>query len=956
MPASRQTSAALDKLVAELTAEPQPLRRRQILLAARECWSPEAVTRLYDEMIRLVRIDVGHADRLARAAAWIGEQIGDDYSRATGLRALGHIAQLRRKYEPAREHYQTALRIYERLGKELEVGRTLNGSLQTLVYLGRWEEAFAYASRAEEIFTRLGERRHLARLDIAVGNVLHRLDRFDEAQQRYERALAVCKELNDVQYVAIALRNMATCQIQTCDFREALETYHQARAYCASHEMPLLVAEADYNIAYLYYLRGEYTRAIEMYRAARERCTELEDRFHQGLCDLDQSEMYLELNLNEEGAHLARKALNLFRQLGMGYESAKALTNIAIAASHHGENELALDLFSKARELFTSEHNDAWVATIDLYRALVLYREGDLAQARRLSERAFEFFSQSPLMGRSVLSQLVLARIHLDSKRPEVARAICLAALQSLDQAETPALSYQGFFVLGQIEEALGWSEQAYQAYRKAHGYLENLRSHLGADEVKIAFLMDKQEVYESLVRMSLERETSSGNLEAAFQYIEQAKSRSLADLIAFRAYSLPAPTATRHHLVDEAREERERLNWYTRAIQLQERRTSNPRDPQIEKLRRAARDCEQKLIAAMTTLRAEDQEFASLQSAGSVDLDAIRSALPNDAMLVEYYRAGETFQACLLSRRLLKIVPLGRVADLRRGMQLLRFQLSKFRLNPEFVATFHHQMQEATDSHLQDFYDQLIAPIEKDLKADHLVIAPHDFLHYLPFHALRNCGEYLHQRYSISYTPSASVYYLCCTKPANTDSRSLVLGVPDPAAPQILHEVEAVASVLPDAEVYLGEEATSQVLAERGAGSRFIHIATHGWFRQDNPMFSSIKLGMSQLSLFDLYQLNLPAELVTLSGCGTGLNVVVGGDELMGLKRGLLYAGAQGVLLTLWDVNDRSTADCMRLFYRQLTSNPNKAQALQYAMKEIRRVWPHPFYWAPFVLAGKYF
>ncbi len=59
--------------------------------------------------------------------------------------------------------------------------------------------------------------------------------------------------------------------------------------------------------------------------------------------------------------------------------------------------------------------------------------------------------------------------------------------------------------------------------------------------------------------------------------------------------------------------------------------------------------------------------------------------------------------------------------------------------------------------------------------------------------------------------------------------------------------------------------------------------------------MFSSISLGTSDLSLFDLYQLSLPSELVTLSGCGTGLNVVVGGDELLGLKRGLLYAGALG-------------------------------------------------------------
>jgi CHAT domain-containing protein len=119
--------------------------------------------------------------------------------------------------------------------------------------------------------------------------------------------------------------------------------------------------------------------------------------------------------------------------------------------------------------------------------------------------------------------------------------------------------------------------------------------------------------------------------------------------------------------------------------------------------------------------------------------------------------------------------------------------------------------------------------------------------------------------------------------------------------------------------------------------------------------MFSSIRLGDAQLNLFDLYQLQLPAELITLSGCGTGLNVVVGGDELMGLKRGLLYAGARCVLLTLWDVHDQSTAEFMKLLYERLQVDGNKAKAVQYAMSEIRKSYPHPFYWAPFVLVGKH-
>jgi CHAT domain-containing protein len=179
-------------------------------------------------------------------------------------------------------------------------------------------------------------------------------------------------------------------------------------------------------------------------------------------------------------------------------------------------------------------------------------------------------------------------------------------------------------------------------------------------------------------------------------------------------------------------------------------------------------------------------------------------------------------------------------------------------------------------------------------------------------------------------------------------------MGVPDALAPYIAEEIQAVSRVLPAARVFVGDEATAERLRTYGSTSPFVHIATHGRFRSDNPMFSSIRLGSGPLSVIDLYQLRLSAELVTLSGCSTGLNAIVGGDELLGLARGLLYAGARAVLLTLWDAHDMSTADFMGAFYQHLQSSTNKAQALQLAMREVRGRYPHPFYWAPFILIGQ--
>src|SRR5213079_2181608 len=194
----------------------------------------------------------------------------------------------------------------------------------------------------------------------------------------------------------------------------------------------------------------------------------------------------------------------------------------------------------------------------------------------------------------------------------------------------------------------------------------------------------------------------------------------------------------------------------------------------------------------------------------------------------------------------------------------------------------------------------------------------------------------------------------ICQTRVVNTSGGSLIFGIPDAQAPSILEEVQALEASLSQPKLFIGDKATQEVLKQEGPNSRTVHIATHGYFRQDNPMFSSIRLGGSYLSLYELYHLKLPVELIVLSGCATGLNVIRPGDEVVGLVRGLLQAGAQSLVLSLWDVHDRSTKEFMIAFYTRLQQGLSKPLALQGAMIELRERCPHPYYWAPFTLIGK--
>jgi CHAT domain-containing protein len=299
--------------------------------------------------------------------------------------------------------------------------------------------------------------------------------------------------------------------------------------------------------------------------------------------------------------------------------------------------------------------------------------------------------------------------------------------------------------------------------------------------------------------------------------------------------------------------------------------------------------------------------------------------------------------------------MPVVDVMRVREKLRLLQLQLAKFRLGEDYIRALEKPLLHAALAHLEELYALLIAPLRSHLQAEHLVIVPHSFLHYLPFHALTDGQRYLIDDFTISYAPSASIFAICQQKPVEQSNvESLVLAVGDGRAPYIEEEGRFVAEALGGARLFLGEEATEERLKMYGPKSRFIHIATHGYFRQDNPMFSSIKLGNSLLSLFDFYQLQLSAELVTLSGCGTGMNVVIGGDELIGLVRGLLYAGAQTLMVSLWEVHDQSTAEFMRDFYSMYSETANKANALRAALINLRKKRPHPYYWAAFALVGR--
>ncbi|HEY1528985.1 MAG TPA: CHAT domain-containing tetratricopeptide repeat protein [Candidatus Angelobacter sp.] len=953
---AQQPNFGVEQWIIDLAGIPGEEQRREFLDAHKDASNRGAVESLYNAVVIFARVDLQKADRMAQASSWIATQINDPASIAQSARAVGHVLYLTGKYQRAIQEYEKALAIFQQIGHDIDYARTISGALQSLIYDGQYDRAFRLGEDARAIFHKHKDRLRLSRLNSNIANIYFRQDRFQEAVEVYETAYEEFLQYGEPLDIAAVLRNLAVCYYSLNDFDRAEQTYLLVRQHCLENGFSLLVAEADYNVAYLHYLRGEYLRAIELYDQTRKLCAELGDGYHQALCDLDESEIYLELNLTEGGTELALDAFAAFTELGMSYEAGKAATFSAIAISQQGRYKQAIEAFDRARDLFVKEGNPLWPPLIDLYKALVLYQASENDLAEDLAVIALAYFGNSVLPSKAALCELLLAALELRGSDTEEARRYCSAALSRLTHVDSPA-TYQAYFMLGQAEEASGNTELARQAYEQAFKKLEGLRSHLGKEELKIAFLKNKLAVYEGLVVTSLAVSFGIRAQREAFGYIEQAKSRSLADLIAFRTASISSrEPRVLSPAMGEFRDLRQKLNWTYHQIEIEELNPEGRSSERIHQLRQLSRRYEDSLVKAFSQVQSVDREFASLQSAKTISVEELQKILPENTLLLEYYTARNRFYVCLVSRKMFKIVTLGDVNGVREKLRLLQLQLAKFRLGTDYIQPLEKALLEATQAHLEELYTLLIAPIREQLTAEHLIIVPHAFLHYLPFHALSDGERYLIDDFSISYAPSSSIFAVCQEKPAPTGAgETLVLAVPDARAPYIEEEGRFVASAMGNARLFMGADATEEQLRIHGPGSRFIHIATHGYFRQDNPMFSSIRLGNSLLSLFDFYQFHFDAELVTLSGCGTGMNVVIGGDELIGLVRGLLYAGAQTLMVSLWEVHDQSTAEFMRDFYEGYRNSANKANALRNAVLKLKRKHRHPYYWAAFALVGKF-
>jgi CHAT domain-containing protein len=857
------------------------------------------------------------------------------------------------RMERAISHLNDAEARFLRLKQPHTAASTQVSKLYALAVLGHYDEAVECGLRAREVFLASGDTRAAGRVEHNIGNIYFRRARYTEAERFQLAARARFLALGDEQQLVKIDNSLAVIHSQQYRFRSAEQLYVEALRRAERAGLVVTQAEIESGIGTFALFQGRYDRALDFLERARRKFSELGMPHESAVSELEIADTYLELNLWPEAAAIYERVTPTFANLEMRAEQAQALAHHGRASILLGQMEEAYTLLEEARRLYAAEGNRVGEAMVTLTEAQLHYAAGDYERAEHSAREAAAPLAEAGAVGRLLLARWLCGDSARAQGRNDDARALLEATLEAAETHEQPQIAWRCYTSLGVLAVAAGDTEAAERSLKRAVELIETLRAPLPAEEFRTAFFTDKLVAYDELVRLCLKENGRGARVVEALGFAERARSRALADLL---GGALRTHTESRDpfdaRLVARLEELREELNWfYSRINRPDEARGAD----EMAALHEAVRAREAETLELTRQLQHHSPEM--FPEAELLDVSLLQRDLGADCVLVEYTAVGDELAAFVVTNEQVEVVRgLGSEREATAALEQFRFQINTLRFGAGRMRQHMAHLTERARKHLAALYELLLAPVAAALGERRLVVVPHRALHYVPFHALYDGDSYVVERREVTYAPSAVVLRHCLARPQTPFERALLLGVADEQTPRVRDEVEEIAPLFPQPTMLLDDEATIEALRERAPLADILHVACHGQFRPNNPLFSSLHLADGWLTVREAAGLDLVrCGLVTLSACETGVSHVAPGDELLGLVRAFLAAGAPSLVLSLWTVDDDTTARLMASFYKALRGGARPAAALRHAQVELLAEAQHPYFWSPFVLVGRW-
>lgn len=805
---------------------------------------------------------------------------------------------------------------------------------------------------------------------LRAGRLRIKLGELEQAESTLESALSQANDLQDVYSQSLSLHNLAVLAETRGHYQTALERYHDLLPRL--RELGTLRGQAAVlnNLATIHFELGDYAQALEYHRRVLPLRRRLEDVAGEAGTLSRIAALHHVLGRSEDALTTYRQALDLLRASGDRHGEADALNGIGLILDERGDHQGALDHHRRALEI-----------------------------ARELEAGRIEAFAQEGIGRSRVASGDLEAGLEAHGRALEVRRRL----------GHRRGIAESLAFVAG-VQRRLGRLQEATRSMAAAVEQVEALRTEVARDELRATFLASKHDYYVLLADLLLEQ----GRTGDALQVAERARARGLLDLMAESGVDL-------RHGVDPALLARER-ELLQAADEAEERRTrslSTPHTPeQAAAVEAEVSSLLRQLQALRGSLRAASPRYAALTQPEPLGVDEIRRSLVDGGtVLLEYLLGTEASHLWVVTSDALHVLKLPPRREIDTAVRRLDDTLTARNRNPPGESAAGRRARLAAAAQEQrtaaaDLAGMVLAPAARHLPAGaRLAVVADGPLQYVPFAALPAAdGRPLIADHEVVALPSASVLaeqrrhlagrpaaprsLLMLADPVfQPDDPRVEAPTPQPAttgaeaaaAPATLRadapaglrrlrfsgrEADAVAALVPAGDVrdVRGFDASRETLLTAPLHDyRLLHFATHAVVDDREPERTGLVLSLVEpdgaprngfLRLHDVYNLELAAELVTLSACETALGAEIRGEGLVGLARGFMYAGAERVVASLWKVQDRATAELMGRFYRAILEDGlPPAAALRAAQRSMlaEERWADPYFWAPFVLQGEW-
>ncbi|MET0728888.1 MAG: CHAT domain-containing protein [Acidimicrobiales bacterium] len=742
------------------------------------------------------------------------------------------------------------------------------------------------------------------------GLVLQRTGHHDEAFKIYRRALRELRQAGDMTSVARLLLNRSVLRGYRADLRGALADLEEAERISVSLDLPVLTAMAAHNTGWTHGRRGNLPAALAAFDRAKDAYGTLGDPPRLvAVLEADRCEVLLAAGLVTEARSAATSALGALELTGDLSQITDARLLLARALLAGGDYPAAGKVAQVAAQQFRAAKRLPWAA-LSQYVAIqadLLSLDEQRLPTSSMLQRTRRIAADLEVQGWPVESLHVrtfVGRIALSLGRPEVAQEE-LTRASAARRRGTASMRAQAWHVTALLRLAQGNEVGAKRAIGCGMDVVEKYRATLGATELRAQAAGHGTELARLGMSLAL-RDVSKPA--AVLRWAERWRAGAL------HRPSVHPPNDER---VAEDLAELRRLQTEAREATLEER-TDRGLETRIAHLEDTVRN---------RTLQTRDD---TATATGRIDVRALRSAI-GDRVLVEYVALDGQLGAVTVTRRAVRYHQLGDTGGVEAEKRHLLFALRRLMWGQSASAGLD-VAEHAVFSAAASLDRLLVAPLEIPSSAA-VIVVPTGVLHGLPWNILPS----LNGR-PTTVAPSAALWCRPGGRGGGTNEPRVAL-VAGPGLPGADDEVRQLAQIRPGSTVLVGTQARVAPVLEAIERSDLVHLAAHGSFRADSPLFSSLLLADGPLTIYDLERLRSAPDTFVLPSCDAAMADVRAGDELLGTATALLALGVRSVVAPVMPVPDEATRDMMITLHRRLHSGEPPAEALAKTISGLGRL-----------------